>query len=101
MDNLEIRVPGSKTANLFTVLLGQDRTGDLGDAASALHQPRGAVKHLHLILATLLERARTHPPFCIRIAAPGACSRTRRIDDHEIRRALESRERIVVTRRAN
>src|SRR6185369_1726092 len=80
----KIRMTRSEGANLDRVLLIEHRTGDVDDAATCLHQRRGAVEDLGLLLLPLLQGAGAHAPFGIRIAPPGASAGARRVDQHKV-----------------
>src|SRR5579885_1851448 len=77
-------MPGEKTPHLIAILLFQQRAGDIGNASAALQQRHGAIEHLRLLLLSLRQGARPHPPFGVGVAAPGPGAGARSVDEHEV-----------------
>src|SRR5262245_46852688 len=91
----EIPLAREECAHLLAVLLGEQRAGDIGDAAARLHQRGGALEYRRLLFLAQRERAGAYPPLGVGIAPPGADAGAGRIDEHEIGAASEIGERVA------
>src|ERR1700682_6358026 len=78
-----------KTSHLRAILGVEHGASDIGDPPAGLREARGLVQERRLFLYPLFERARTHAPLGVRMAAPDAGAGAGRIDEHEVDFPLE------------
>src|SRR6476620_3803595 len=80
----ERRVPSQECPHLCAIFFLQHRAGNVGYPAFRLEQGYSPIEHLRLLLLTLLERARPHSPFGVRVAPPSSGARAWGIDKNEV-----------------
>ncbi|RWV77504.1 hypothetical protein GW17_00061653, partial [Ensete ventricosum] len=98
-DRGEIGPACQKRGDPVLILLPQQRAGDIDEPPAGLHETRGGVEHLVLLLDPLFERARPDAPFGVGVAPPGAGAGARRIDQHQIAARFEIGEHILMAAR--
>src|SRR6476620_2734396 len=80
----ERRVPSHECPHLCAIFFLQHRAGNVGYPAFRLEQGYSPIEHLRLLLLTLLERARPHSPFGVRVAPPSSGARAWGVDKNEV-----------------
>src|SRR6185437_14570896 len=83
----EVGGAGEEALDLRLVFLAQERAGGVDEPSAGRDEARGALDDAVLQLRQLGEVLLGEPPFCIRVAPPGAGAGARRVDEDALEAA--------------
>jgi hypothetical protein len=83
------------------VLLGQQRAGDIDQAAARLHEVGGVGQHAVLLDLALGQLVGRQAPLGVGVATPGARAGAGRVDEDHVQLAFQALQRLGLDRRAD